>query len=327
MSRDAYKINKYKVDREEEERKRERWSKFCPKCGRQTDEFFDSLCKDCFRQGITLLGSDSDSDSDSDSGSASSVEVISPGISLCTYCGFFFKGTERTSIEAMVDGSVRKAIRKKYGSDCSVEIKCLRTEFKEGARRARVSLIVNAELKGVEIEERGEVAVVLNRGICERCSRIAGGYYAAIVQIRAEWRVPTDAELAVADEIAYSPSSLGDADFVSKEERLKEGLDIYVSSMDCGRRISSTIVEKLGGSFSESRKLYGRKDGRDIYRVSFSVRLPGFKPGEVVKIKDKIISVVKVIEGKGVEGTDTRTGECVFINKKKMRKAKRVGFV
>jgi len=307
---------------------KERWSKFCPKCGRQTNEFFDSLCEGCFREGITLLGfgSDSDSGSGSRSRSKSSVPVVSPGISLCTYCRFLFKGTERTSIEAVVDDLVRKAIRKKYGSDCSAEIECLRTELEEGECRARVSLIVNAELKGVEIEEQGDIAVLLNRGICEQCSRIAGGYYAAIVQLRAEWRVPTDTELAVADEIADSRSSLGEADFVSKVERLRAGLDLYVSSIDCGRKISSRIVEKLGGSVSESSKLYGRKDGRNIYRVSFSVRLPGFKPGEVIKIKDKVISVVKVIEGKGVEGTDTRTGELLFISKKEMRRgrAKRV---
>jgi len=92
------------------------------------------------------------------------------------------------------------------------------------------------------------------------------------VQIRAKNRIPTEGELAMAEEIAYS--SIGEKDFISKERKLKGGLDVYVSSMECGRRISRQIVKKLGGSFSESRKLYGRKDGRNIYRVSFSVRLP-----------------------------------------------------
>jgi len=47
--------------------------------------------------------------------------------------------------------------------------------------------------------------------------------------------------------------------------------------MECGRRISRAIVKRLGGNFTESRRLYGRKDGRNIYRASFAVRLPGLR--------------------------------------------------
>ncbi len=294
------------MNEKKEEHKRAKWTKFCPKCGRQTDEFFDSVCKDCFREGITLL-------------EPRDLEV---SLSVCPLCGCYFKGKEQTTIEAVAEDSVRKALRRKFGSDCPVEILDLNTEFKEGERRARVVLAVKAEINGVDIVERGEGAVILNRETCERCSRIAGGYYAGIVQIRADGRVPTDEELRRAEDIAYA--SLGESDFVSKEQLLKEGLDIYVSSMEFGRRISREIVKKLGGSFSESQKLYGRKDGRDIYRVTFLIRLPGFKEGEVVELGDKRISVENVVTGKGIECVDVNTGERVFLSKKELMKAKRV---
>ena len=284
--------------------KREKWSKFCPKCGKQTDEFFDSMCKDCFKRGITLLA----------------PESLELSVSVCPHCGGFFKGKERTSIEPAVETAVRKAIRKKYGSEAPVEIAGLRVELAENKRGAHVSIAVKAEINGVDIEETGEFTAALKRAICDRCSRIAGGYYAAIVQIRAEVRIPTDEELALAENIAHA--SLGESDFVSKEQMLKEGRDIYVSSAEFGRRISRAIVKELGGSFSESKKLYGRKDGRDIYRVTFLVRLPGFKQGEVVKIGNKKILVEKVIEGKGIEGVDVNTGEPVFVSKKELIKAK-----
>jgi len=291
---------------EKEERKRARWTKFCPKCGKQTDELFDSLCEDCFREGVRLLES----------------EHLEVSLSMCAHCGGYLKGKERTTIEAVVEDSVRKEVRKKFGFGCAVRITGLRTELDEKERKARVFLTAKAEINGLEIEEGAEVAVSLKRETCERCSRIAGGYYAGIVQIRAEGRIPTDDELAMAEEIAYL--SLDEEDFVSKVQILKEGLDIYVSSMEYGRRISRGLVKKLGGGFSESRKLYGRKDGREIYRVSFSVRLPPFKEGEAVALNDKVISVEKVIEGKGIEGVDKKTGEHLFVSKKKLMKAKRV---
>ncbi|GAH80115.1 unnamed protein product, partial [marine sediment metagenome] len=36
-------------------RRREKWSRFCPKCGKKTDELFDSLCKECFTKDIRLI--------------------------------------------------------------------------------------------------------------------------------------------------------------------------------------------------------------------------------------------------------------------------------
>ncbi|MGB7532430.1 MAG: NMD3-related protein [Halobacteriota archaeon] len=293
---------------------KERWSKFCPKCGKKTDELFDSLCRACFTKEIKLIDAEK--------------LAIPIRVNMCEICGSYFKGKgagkERTSIEEVVTDAIRKEIREQYGheQECKVRVEGLvGNELKDAENQVIVSLRVKAEIKGVEIEERGEIEVSLKRGACERCGRITGGYYAGIVQIRADDRIPADEELTMAEEIAYS--GLGDADFIPKETKLKEGLDIYVSSMECGRRVSRQIVKKLGGGFSESRKLYGRKDGRNVYRVSFSVRLPAFKEGEKVEIGDKVFSVVKVRKEKGIECVDVATGERTFLKKKETNKARR----
>jgi len=279
---------------------RDKWTKFCPKCGTQTDELFDSLCEDCFKRDIKL------------------IEPTGISVSICRTCGCYFKGDERTSIEAVVENTIRKEIGKKYGCDSEVEIK----DIKTGDKRVHVVLIAKAALRGVQLTENGEVEVVLKRESCERCNRIAGGYYAGIVQIRADDRIPTDEELAIAEKIAHS--SLIEPDFISKEMLLKEGLDIYVSSMECGRRISNAIVRRFGGSYSKSQKLYGRKDGRNVYRISFSVRMPGFRVGDVLEIGDKRISIEKMVEGRGIEGVDIDTDERVFLSKRETMKAKRI---
>ena len=285
------------------ERRNDKWSKFCPQCGKNTDELFDSLCKKCYIKRTSLIGAD-----------------LRVSISMCKICGSYFKGKERTSIEKAVEDYVKKEINKKYG--CEVEIDGLSITLNEDKNRANVLLVAKAEIKGEEIAEKAELEVNFKKETCTVCSRMAGGYFAGIVQIRAAGRFPTDEEIAIAEKIAYS--SLGEADFVSKEVRLKEGLDIYVSSIECGRRISKRIVKKFGGSSSESQKLYGRKDGRNVYRVSFSVRLPGLKEGETVAIRDTVISIEHVIEGKGIEGVDIETGEHVFLSKKEVMRAKQV---
>ena len=295
---------------------KEKWRKFCPRCGKRADELFDSLCKECFLKQTSLN------------------VPVSVSVGVCGSCGGYFKGKERTTVEEAVADSVRRAVRKRFGCVCVVDVSEGEAAVGAGAAGTREAgtraagagavafVSVKAELRGVEVEESREVEVIFKNETCERCSRIAGGYYAGIVQIRAEERVPTDEELATAEEIAYS--ALGEADFVSKETVLKEGLDFYVSSAESGRRISKQVVKRLGGGFSESRRLYGRRDGKNIYRVSFSVRLPGFKEAEVVKIGEREFSIEKVRKGKGLECVGVGTGERVFVRKSETKTVKRV---
>jgi len=235
-----------------------KWLKFCPQCGKITDDLIDSLCRECFMRAIRLI----------------EPEAMKVSVSMCRNCGAYFRGGEtRISIEDAVVHKVTREIRRRYRDrlgSCVVEVK--RIVKDNVRRRAIVTVSVIAEIRGVTVEQTGEIEVDIKTGTCDRCSRIAGGYYAAIVQIRAQNRFPADDELATAVEIAQS--SLSGDDFVSRQRLLKEGLDIYVSSMECGRRISRAIVKRLGGKFTESQRLYGRKDGRNIYRASFVVRLP-----------------------------------------------------
>ena len=277
-----------------------KWTKFCPQCGKTTDELIDSVCKECFRAGIKLID----------------PERMMVTLSVCKHCGSYFKGREETSIEDAAVDSVTKELKRRYGAE--IEVEALECDL--SADSATVALDVRAKLKGVAIEQSGKIEVNFKSGICERCNRIASGYYAAIVQIRAEDRYPTDEEIANAEKIAYS--ALEDQEFISKELELKEGLDIYVSSMECGRRISRWIVAKLGGTVSESSKLYGRKDGRNTYRVTFSVRLPGFKQGAVLRIGNRLISVQRVLKGKGIECVDVNTNERVLLRKEETKKVR-----
>ena len=235
-----------------------KWLKFCPQCGKITDDLIDSLCRECFMRAIRLI----------------EPEAMKVSVSMCRNCGAYFRGGEtRISIEDAVVHKVTREIRRRYRDrleSCVVEVNRI---VKDSVRRRAIATVsVMAEIRGVTVEQTGEIEVDIKTGTCDRCSRIAGGYYAAIVQIRAQNRFPADDELATAVEIAQS--SLSGDDFVSRQRLLKEGLDIYVSSMECGRRISRAIVKRLGGKFTESQRLYGRKDGRNIYRASFVVRLP-----------------------------------------------------
>jgi len=287
-----------------------RWRSFCPQCGRETDTFFENLCESCFRAGLRLLEPDR------------IAEDVRASVNVCPHCGGFFKGNERTELEAVVEDAIRRAISKTYGPECPVELLELRIEYNEGARSAHVFLRVKAVIKGLEMEESAEFTVLLRRAICVQCSRIAGGYYAAIVQIRADWRTPTEDELEAAAALAYA--ALSREEFISKQQLLKEGLNLFVSSAECGRRMAKAIVKHMGGTYAESKKLYGRRGGRELYRVTFLVRLPGYSEGDVLELAGKRIAVEKIVPGEGLEGVDVQTGERYFVPQRDQKRAKRV---
>ena len=54
------------------------------------------------------------------------------------------------------------------------------------------------------------------------------------------------------------------------------------------------------------KSLQGRKDGKDIYRITFSLRLPEFMPHDIIAHKGRVIEVKKF--GKNVTGVDIETG-------------------
>jgi nonsense-mediated mRNA decay protein 3 len=143
------------------------------------------------------------------------------------------------------------------------------------------------------------------------CSRESGGYFEAIIQIRAAGRFPTEEERrrcsAIARDSMESMRKKGDRlAFISEALELKEGIDLYMGSMNASRQVCRLIINELGGSFSESPTLVGMKDGKNLYRITFAMRLPEFRPGDVIRFRGRIIQIRS--SGKKVNGISLEDG-------------------
>ncbi|WP_327053313.1 60S ribosomal export protein NMD3 [Halomicrococcus gelatinilyticus] len=165
------------------------------------------------------------------------------------------------------------------------------------------------------VEETVTVPVKISRETCTRCGRIAGDYYASTVQVRAVDRVPTAEETDRAREIATETveamEATGDRDaFVTDVGETDGGLNIKVSTTNIGKKIASKLVEEFGGDFDDSETLVTEdEDGDEVYRVTYSVRLPPFTPGDVVDLDDGEGPVlVRSVRG-NLKGRRLTTGE------------------
>ncbi len=103
---------------------------------------------------------------------------------------------------------------------------------------------------------------------CPSCTKTSARYFEAVLQVRGERQ-------------SLAPSGRE----VSDVKRAKEGVDYYIKSVSYARKIAKQY-KKLGYAVSESEKLFGQREGKEVYRVSFSVKPPSYSIGDVLALAD-----------------------------------------
>jgi nonsense-mediated mRNA decay protein 3 len=135
--------------------------------------------------------------------------------------------------------------------------------------------------RGVERTVDLPFSVRIDHRTCPECSRRSGRYFTAILQLRG----PEDARPA---EKAPALRARLDREWekiwrearpdwrraLSWREELPEGWNCFFSDTLAARGVARLAKQRYGASLKESASLFGRKDGRDVYRVTFCLRFP-----------------------------------------------------
>src|SRR5208337_505660 len=90
---------------------------------------------------------------------------------------------------------------------------------------------------------------------------------------------------AIATQIEESLQAGGERlSFISDMTENRDGLDITVGSQHIGLLIVQGITAQLGGRYTTHPKLVGEKNGRQLFRITYLVRLPRYQRHDVVKL-------------------------------------------
>ena len=170
-------------------------------------------------------------------------------------------------------------------------------------------------IRETPVTEEVVVPVKISRQTCTRCGKIAGGSYASLVQVRGDDRIPTSDEQTRAQEIAEAyiaeREATGDRNaFITEVTEVSEGLDMKISTTQMGQGIARRITAELGGSFTDNETLVTEdQDGNEVYRVTYAIRLPRYRPGEIIDPEDGDGPVlVRSVQG-NLKGTRLASGE------------------
>ncbi|UCF08677.1 MAG: hypothetical protein JSW28_03025, partial [Thermoplasmata archaeon] len=150
---------------------------------------------------------------------------------------------------------------------------------------------------GLRAREEHEARLRIKPQVCPECSKQQGGYWEAKVQLRSSGRGLNEEEFEKALEHVDNLLVKREKDrgaFLSKVEKIHEGVDFYLGSKHVGKMVARELAALFGAQMKESHKLVGRKDGKDVYRTTYAVRISGFRVDDFLQVDEQVFCVKKI---------------------------------
>ncbi len=236
---------------------------FCVVCGRADVPTVDGECADCFSKRHPLVS-----------------VADHPTVVLCPTCGARLVGShwERSGSSTLLTSEdlVRFLVPLE-------EVGIRRVSWDETGANPLVRSLTGAldvRFRGTERSCSVTMQVKIQHRTCTECSRRAGHYFTAIIQLRGLEERIKEPSRELRARIArvwdhLQPEVRNDwKNALSWREELPEGWNIYFKDTLAARAMARWMKDRLGAQLKESASLYGRKDGHDVYRVTFCLRIP-----------------------------------------------------
>jgi nonsense-mediated mRNA decay protein 3 len=250
---------------------------FCVKCGRE-GRTYSALCPECFLQANRFT---------------SVPEFLD--LNVCAHCADYLLGRRWKHYDAEED-----AVKDHAADNILLRQDAIMTELevaaeKMDAKHYRVTMVAHLLHEDLEVAEELGTTVRVRRSVCPKCNKIQGNYFESIVQIR-----PSDKRFSEEEREAVLKRALSYVEgmakdsrdaFVAKVTQAHGGYDLYVSTIALGKMLSRDLVSTYGAEYKESSSLQGQKDGHDIYRVTYLVRLPPYRVRDIVLVNGRLYMV------------------------------------
>jgi len=286
---------------------------FCVECGSEPDELYDGLCSECFKKRKLNIDID---------------ERIE--IEICPVCGSVKKKNnwiERPDMEAIMLKKIDDSISVPY----EVEKFSFNVEFHE-EDPYNIIADISVELRSGDMVTEKDISskIVFKKTQCTICSRIHGDYYEAILQVRPTGKELTEEQKNLIVEKVKKRIEIKKDEkrsvFLTAQEEMHGGLDFYLSDSGVTKNLAYEISRAVGGSVKSSAKLAGREDGQNIYRMTYSVRIPAYELNDFIEIDDEIFRVKK-LKGSGgkVVLKAVKSGERRLMDDKRLENAEVLG--
>jgi nonsense-mediated mRNA decay protein 3 len=260
----------------------------CYLCGKKS--VVDGLCSECYNQQHPL------------------IEVPTPiTLQVCKKCGsvkvpggWLKISTGELNKDEVTEREIEVILQQEIkilGEDVTLALE-------EEKKLDRVShLVVIATGKShkdlPDYDEYHPVEIRFSYGTCDTCGMMSGGYYEAILQIRADDREISDTEkrefTQIVTDMTVAKYKSDDKAFVTLIDDNKYGIDYYIGSEHLAKSLSDEFQSRYIAERKENYKLVGEdKTGKRKYRITILIRLPRFSIGDFVLIDEQPCQVLEM---------------------------------
>lgn len=211
--------------------------KYCPICNRSSNDFkfYGEFCEVCTKEMF-------------DKKLPKEVHVDKCRVCRRIRLGNSFVEENRASIEEELKHEIPKY---------KISVK----SYDENLKLADAEISVDVNGEKLVLEKR--ISIKYNKTICKQCSRRLGGYYEAVFQVRGE-----------KEEVERFKNSLknffeANNEFITREEELESGVNIYLSS----KKLAENYLSMFKIKATKSYTLHTVKNGKKLYRNTYSIQL------------------------------------------------------
>jgi nonsense-mediated mRNA decay protein 3 len=283
---------------------------FCVECGKEGAIFKDGVCVECYLKTHTFTKGPESID-----------------LPICTNCGSYkYKNTWTSDLFGDV---IQRIIKNTFQIDRELKKIDINTECKEVKEGMSCKIYISGILNDEEITEEHDIIVNQKRTVCDVCSKQFGGYHEAIVQIRTDKRELVKDEIediiSLVENLVEDLRAKGNRGlFITDIGTEHNGLDFFISEKGPSLVIAKAVHDKYGGTMKQSSKNIGMKDGRQLYRMTYLIRLPSFKKGDFIRQGDSFFNISSVY-GNKVKLLNLSNWEETTLDLKNIQKANLLG--
>ena len=235
-------------------------NKFCPECGKlesKSQPLVNGLCRNCFLKNNPILERHKE------------LKIV-----ICPDCKSYLHQNKwhpklSTNQELNLKEIISKIIPEKLKLQQEAKINSLDIIIEKSddinPKKINIKLILNGVIQNLKSKGEYPLEVVKEESLCNLCKKKNSSYYEAKIQIR-----PKNEKMLglIKDCLERENRAI-----ISKEEGSKFGYDLYLTDKSALSRIISEVKKAFNIEVKISNTLYGRKDGKEVFRTTALLRL------------------------------------------------------
>jgi nonsense-mediated mRNA decay protein 3 len=282
---------------------------FCVECGTEGEIYKNGVCINCYIKNKTFTKG-----------------PLILDIFSCSNCSSY--KYKNTWIDESFENTLERHIRDNFQISNELKNTKIKTYCDEKDKNLSCKLIISGNLNNHQIEEEHTLQVRLKTVVCDVCSKQFGGYYEAILQIRADKKLYKNELKKIKSYIEDFVSELHTKGnrglFITDFGEESGGIDFYLSEKGPAYTIAKKVQEKYGGEIKQSSSNIGMKDSRQIYRMTFLVRLPPYRSGNFIYFNKSFYYITK-ISGNKIHVIEMKTLNSLIFDEKQLQNLKILG--